>query len=126
MKLQGKNIREVWDFRLSRATPLIDRRSGTWVVHIYDKVNPDYDPKKPETEAKPLESHDTKIPAVEGDQFDTAKVKVCYEWLLKVRDKYALEDIEERKPIVAEINAANEKLAQLGAGKTPAEMRGDK
>jgi cytochrome oxidase Cu insertion factor (SCO1/SenC/PrrC family) len=112
-KFEGKNIREVWDFRLSKATPVIDRRTGTWVVHIYSKVNPDYDPKKPETLAKPLESHDTKIPAVTGDEHDVEKVKKCYKWLYSVRDKYSLPEIEKMKPEVAKINAANAKLAEM-------------
>lgn len=114
MKLQGVNIREVWDFRLSTAVPQIDRSTGTWVVNIYSKTNPDYDPSKPETLAKPLESHDTGIKFVTGDEYDSKKVISCFEWLLKVRDKYSLDDIDERKPLVAKINAANAALAELG------------
>lgn len=114
-KLQGKNIREVWDFRLSRAVPVIDRRGGTWVVQIWAKTNPDYNPKDPSTLARPLEVYDTGIPAEDGDEYNTDKVKVCYEWLKTVRDNYSLDDIEDRKPIVAQINEANDKLAAMNA-----------
>ncbi len=100
----GRNIREVWDFRLSTASPLIDRRGGTWVVQIWAN----------EGSPQPLEEYDTGMPVEVNDQFDTKKLTVCYKWLLTVRDKYALPDIEERKPLVAQINAANAQLAQLG------------
>lgn len=115
MEFQGKNIREVWDFRLSSAVPVINRTSGTWVVEIWSKDNPDYDPKRPESAATPLEAYDTGIEAVEGDEFDSQKVGVCYQWLYTVRDKYALPNIEELKPHVAKINEANEALSKLGA-----------
>jgi hypothetical protein len=104
---EGVNITEVWDFRLSSAVPVIDRRSGTWVVHIYSKVNED------NVQAVPLESYDTKIKVVDGDTFNNENLKVCYEWLYGVRDKYSLPDIEERKELVLAINEANKKLAQI-------------
>ena len=112
---EGKFITEVWDYRLSTATPLIDRRGGTWVVKIYAKDNPDYDPSKPETLSAPLEEFDTKLPHEPGDERDSAKLSVCYNWLRSVRDKYSRPDIEELKPIVAKINAANAELAKRGA-----------
>ena len=110
-----ENIREVWDYRLSTAVPTIYRDSGTWVVKIYAKENPDYDPAKPEALAQPLAEHDTGIEAVEGDEYDPDKLRPCFEWLLSVRDEYALDDIEELKPIVKKINEANAKMAELGA-----------
>ena len=116
---QGIDIKEVWDYRLSSATPMIDRRGGTWVVHIYAKANADYDPANPESIAQPLESFDTEIPAEKGDTWDVEKVKVCYEWLYSVRDKYSLPNIEQMKPHVAKINAANKALADLAVGKSP-------
>ncbi len=111
MKLQGKNIQEVWDYRLSTAVPVIDRRGGTWEVQIWAKSNPDYVEGQPP--AQPLEVHNTGIEAVEGDEYDTVKVKACYQWLKGVRDDYSLPDIEERKPHVAKINAANAALAEM-------------
>lgn len=110
--IEGKEIREVWDFRLSSASPLIIRE-GTWKVQIWDKNNPDYDPENPQTLSAPLEEHDTGIAVERNDYHDTDKVKICYEWLLTVRDKYALPNIDELKPLVAKINEANTKLAEL-------------
>lgn len=113
MSFEGKNILEVWDYRLSTACPMIDRSGGTWVVKIFAKDNLDYsEGAKP---ALPLETHDTGIQTKPNDAYDTAKVAKCYEWLLTVRDKYALPNIEELKPIVKKINKANAELAAKGA-----------
>ena len=110
-EIQGVSIQEVWDYRLSTATPLIDRRGGTWVAQVWAKNNPDY----PTTLSKPLEEYDTGLPAEGGDQFDAAKLSRCYEWFRSVRDKYARDDIETLKPHVAKINQANAALAERGA-----------
>jgi len=118
-EFEGVNIREVWDYRLSTAVPQIDRRAGTWVVKIFAKSNPDYDPSKPETMAKPLEVHDTGIEYVDGDEYDCEKLKICYEWLLSVRDKYALPNIEELKPAAAAANKANVELSEMCKGLSP-------
>lgn len=112
---QGESIREVWDFRLSTAVPQITRVGGTWVAEVWAKNNSDYNPEDPSTIAQLLEAFDTGIAAEGGDEYDTEKVKACYAWFYKVRDKYALDDIEDRKPLVAQINAANDKLATMGA-----------
>ena len=109
--MKCENIREVWDSRLSTAVPQIDRRSGTWVVNIYSKVNPDFDGSN---EAMPLESFDTGIKATANDEYDKEKLLPCYEWMLTVRDRYAHENIEKMKPAVKLINEANEKLALMG------------
>lgn len=111
----GLDIREVWDYRLSTAVPQIDRRGGTWVVQVWAKNAPDFDPTDPSTLAKPLAEHDTGIPATPGDEHDAEKVKACYAWLYSVRDQYSRPDIEELKPHVAAINAANRELAKRGA-----------
>lgn len=121
-EFEGVNIREVWDYRLSSAVPQIYTRGGTWVVQIWAKSSPDYDPSKPETMAKPIEEHDTGIKAEAGDERDNEKLKTCYEWLLTRRDDYALENIEEIKPVVATINAATAKLAELQSGLTRAQV----
>jgi len=145
MKIQGINIREVWDYRLSIASVFIDRRGGTWVCVVASKSNPDYVPAYmvdqefeqlldddgeaydgapiegtgrliPATDiAKPLETYDTKIEVTKGDTYDTEKIKACYKWFLSVRDKYARTDIEELKPKVAKINKLNAELAAKGA-----------
>ena len=111
----GQNIREVWDYRLSHATPLIDRSSGTWVAQVWAKNNPDFDPANPETFSKPLAEFDTGIPAEKGDAHDARKIAKCYEWFKSVRDEFARDDIEEIKPIVRDINEATAKLAARGA-----------
>lgn len=104
-KFEGKDLKEVWNYRLSVACPFIDRRGKTWVVHICANQKSDY----------PLESYDTGIPVEEGDVNDRTKIIKCYEWLYKVRSKYSLPDIEERKPLVAKMEAAEKALAELGA-----------
>ena len=110
-------IRDVWDYRLSTASVMIDRISGTWVVKIISKNNPDYDPAKPETLAKPLEVYDTGLPWEEGDEYDESKLTVCYDWLRTVRDKYALPNIEQLKPRVKAINEKNARQAAERATK---------
>ena len=113
-KFQGKHILEVWDFRLSTASPLIRNDIGdTWLVQIWANDNPDYDPEDPSTLAVPLEEHDTGIPVEVGDHQDAEKMKVCYEWLYSVRDKYSREHIELRKPVTKLINESNATASRL-------------
>lgn len=108
---EGKNINEVWDFRLSTAVPVILNSGETWIVQIHSKDNPDYDPNTPEAIAAPLEEYDTGIPCEVGDAQDPVKVAKCYEWLHSVRDKYARPDIEELKPLVKKVREAEAVLA---------------
>ena len=119
--IEGKHILEVWDYRLSIAVPIIYREGKTWVVAVCSKVSPDY--TEGGTPAEPLEIHDTGIPSEKGDAYDTTKVKVCYEWLLTVRDKYSLSNIEELKPLAAAANKANAELAEMCKNLTPAQAR---
>lgn len=112
----GINIKEVWDYRLSTAVPVIDRTGGTWVVKIYSKSNPDYDPADPATLSAPVEQHDTGIKAVNGDEYDSNKVKVCYTWLKAVRDKYSRPDIEKLKPLAAKSAQLQKEYAEITAG----------
>ena len=71
--IEGKNIREVFDFRLSIASVFIDRRNGTWQCVIVSKNNPDHvEGAKP---TPPLEIHDTGIKVIKGD------LKVPPHWL---------------------------------------------
>lgn len=142
-KILGIYTREVWDYRLSIATPTIYNSGKTWVVAIFSKNLPDhvapfrecdYDENEqpiPGSErtnpgtppAEPLEVHDTGIPTEHGDANDCAKVKVCYEWLLTVRDKYAMPNIEELKPWAAECRAEDQAWADMVEGLTPAQAR---
>ena len=108
-KFQGENILEVWDWRLSKASPTFYREK-TWIIAIHANDSPDYDG----TPNSALEVYDTGIEVEENDIHDKEKLIVCYEWLYSVRDKYALDDIEERKPLVGKINQENLKLSQSG------------
>lgn len=108
------HIRQVWDYRLSTASVYIDRRGGTWVCVVVSKDNPDYNDEG--TPTPPLETHDTGIKATKDDAYDEDKLKACYKWFRSVRDKYALPNIEELKPLVADINKANATLAAAAAG----------
>jgi len=113
-EFQGIHILEVWDFRLSTAHPLVRNDLGdTWKVQIWANSNPDYDPENPDTLAEPLEVHDTGIPCEAEDHWDAKKMKVCYEWLYSVRDKYARDHIELRKPVTKLINESNFKATEI-------------
>jgi hypothetical protein len=112
-EIKGVDIREIWNHRLSRAVPCIDRRGGTWVAQIWAKSNPDFKPG--DTPAVPLESFDTGVPAVVGDEHDREKICVCYDWLKSRREEYSLPNIEELKPLVAEIEVKNQELHALNA-----------
>ena len=109
----SRNIREVWDYRLSTASVYIDRRGGTWVCVVVSKSNPDF--VEGAEAAKPLETFDTEIEATKGDAFDDKKLDACFEWFKSIRDKYALPNIEKLKPDVKLINEANARLAKAGA-----------
>lgn len=112
---EGEFIREVWDFRLSSAVPTLYNTGDTWTVEIHAKNNPDYDPKHPERIAEPLEVHDTGISTADGNINNREAIKKCYEWLYSVRDKYSLDHIELRKPLVKMINSANNIASELNA-----------
>ncbi len=79
-QFKGIDIKEVWDYRLSSATPLIYNTGKTWLVAIYSKGE----------ENEPLETHDTGIPCEKGDTYDKRKIIECFKWLYSVRDKYTL------------------------------------
>lgn len=99
----GVNIKEVWDFRLSKASCQIVRREN-WECEIICKNG-----------GGVLETHDSGIPYTQGDAYDCEKLKPCFEWFKSRRDDYALENIEELKPGVAKINEENAKLAAKGS-----------
>lgn len=125
-EFRGKHILEVWDFRLSVANPLIRNDIGdTWLVQLWANENPDYDPEYPSTLAEPLETYDTGIPFEVGDHWDVKKIKKCYEWLYSVRDKYAREHIELRKPVAKLINESNAVASRIDLEKTEAQDDGN-
>lgn len=108
-------ITEVWDYRLSKAAPLLytgmpeaeegydpETTGKNWVVCVYDKGERN----------TPLEVHDTGIPFIKGDKQNWQEGHdACYAFLREVRDKYSLDQIEELKPHVAEIRRTD-KLRQ--------------
>jgi len=108
MIFQGKDIKEVWDYRLSYGVPQIVRRD-TWQVEIYLKDN------EGKSNAQPVQVYDTGLKTDHNDQWDKEKIIACYQWLYSVRDKYALPNINELKTLVKQINESNAKLSKLGA-----------
>lgn len=112
---EGVDIREVWDWRLSDYVPVLDNTGETWLVKLIPVKNAEFDPNTGHAKAHIV--HDTGIKATEGDTHDREKIKICYEWLYSVRDKYARKDIEELKPAVKKINQDNNELGRLGAAK---------
>ena len=107
-KHKGVNIEEVWDYRLSNATPVLHNSGEFWRVDIH--------PVRDGT-GEPLESHVTDIPCTKGDTHDPVKIAACYDWLRTVRDKYSRDDIDEIKPLIAKYRNAQAKLhAKLAAG----------
>lgn len=116
-EILGINTREVFDYRLSTVTPQIyqDNIPGgvdgpTWIIHLYSKATGEL-----------LESHDTGIPREKGDGHNRDKIKVCFEWIKSVRDKYSLPDIGKLKPKVAIIRELNDALHLLLAGQSQAD-----
>jgi len=147
-KIQGVNIREVWDYLLSSAVTLIVREGGTWVCQIWAKSNPDYINTPERTvydydeegepiegteriiaavrnkPALPLETHDTGIKFEKGDQLNPEKLIPCFEWFKSRRDDYALPNIEELKPKFAIVRHINDDLHERARGiPTQAEYR---
>lgn len=108
---EGKNILEVWDFRLSTAVPQIINSGRTWVVRIYPKQAKEYNPQRPNEMQKPLKEYDTGIATEQGDTHDPVKIAKCYEWLYTVRDDYSRPDIEKLKPLVQAVRDAEAALS---------------
>ena len=120
-KFTGKNIREVWDFRLSIGCPNLFNSGETYIGKIF--ANEPVDGVQ-----EILAEFDTEI-KTKGDDgrpanLDAAMVKY-YEWLYSIRDKYSRDYIEERKPVVALINAANVKANRLHSEADQAAHAGD-
>jgi len=75
----GENIKEVWDYRVSTATPIINTSTGNWVCEVWSQSD---------SNNQLLESFDTKIKVEPADHSDRAKLVVCFKWFKSVRDKY--------------------------------------
>ncbi len=116
-KHAGEEIREVWDFRLSRACPMLYNSGDTWVVKIHCNKTGEL-----------LDEHDSGMPTVvDGvrNNHDCAAIAKCYDWLRSVRDDYERDNIGLRKPVVAMINEANAIACQLTAEIVSADEAGD-
>lgn len=136
--LTGKEVREVWDWRLSRAQPINFNSGDTWVCKIIanDASDPFWE-NFPEARIevtpsgntrKVLEAHDTGIPTVKNgirDMHDSEAVAACHAWAYSVRDKYSREHLELRKPVVALINNANAQAQRLNDERMNALAAGD-
>lgn len=110
-EFQGLNILEVWDFRLSTAVPVIDNSGPEWVVKIYLKQGPDFNPARPNQVTKPIREYRTGIMSEPGDALDAEKVAKCYEWLYTQRNDFARADIEILRPLVQALRDAEAALA---------------
>lgn len=146
----GKKIREVWDFRLSYAHPILYNSGDFWVIHIYAN-NPHHeawkdhpglqvtkvkDPKTgkvSENISVLLEEIKTEIPTCpNGDPKERMTTEAiesgqrqCYPILYGVRDKYSRDNIGLRKPVVAMINSANAHCDKLNTEAMEAAKNGD-
>ena len=100
---EGKDIREVWDWRLSKGNPILYCDGPTWVIKIWANDGSGI-----------LAETVTDIPTKTGSDapHDHAAVAQCYQWLYKMRKNFARENFEELKPEVARINAVNKKLSE--------------
>jgi hypothetical protein len=102
MDFKGIDIREVWDFRLSKGTPILYDTGKYYEVHICDNKN----------NSNVLLKHITSVPTI-NDPHDPVGPKACFEWLYTVRDQFSLDNLEIRKPVVKMINEANSKGQEL-------------
>ena len=112
-KFKGVFIREVWDFRLSKAAPMLYNNGDTWIVKLHCNATGDV-----------LEEHDTGISAVKDgvcDNWDREGINACYVWLYSVRDNYSRGHLKERKPVVKMINEANSKSSAINSEMLAAE-----
>jgi len=99
----AKHILEVWDFRLSKGSPILYDTGEYWRVVINANDG-----------SGVLAEHVTDVKTT-GNVHDPVGIAACYDWLRSVRDKYSRDHIELRKPVAAMINMANAVAAQLTA-----------
>ena len=113
---KGVDIREVFDFRLSRGAAFLFNSGEHWAVKIISNTSPD-------GEAETLAEHVTGIRT--NVQPDSLGIKKCYAWLHSVRDDFSRDNIELRKPVVALINASNAEASKINTAATMAQADGD-
>jgi hypothetical protein len=118
---EGKDIREVWDWRLSRGNPVLYNDGDTWVIRVYANSAPD-------GERVMLKEIVTEMPTVVNgvrDVNDHAAIAKCYELLRAVRDEFSRDHIEDRKPVVKLINESNKEATRINDLAVQAELNGD-
>ena len=113
---KGVEIREVFDFRLSRGSVFLFNSGKNWVVQIISNTSPDDGPEI-------LAEHITDVRT--GPGTDADGIKACYAWLHSVRDDFSRDNIELRKPVVALINASNTEAGKLSMLADAAKATGD-
>jgi len=113
----GVNTLEVWDFRLSVGSPVLYANGEFWKVCVYANNPGDKD-------RVVLAEHTTDV-KTNGDVHDVKGIRACYAWLHTIRDKFARDHIELRKPIAKAINGANAKANAINAEALQAERDED-
>lgn len=109
------DIKEVWDYRLSTATPTLYSLVGeNWRVELYDKAT-----------GQIVGAFDSGIPSTPEDPHNLEGMRPCYEWLLSVRDDFAYKNIEKLKPVVAEIERLRHAFLDAAEGLTVAQAGDD-
>lgn len=129
---EGKDIREVWDFRLSRGCPYMFDSGPTWVIRVMAnrptktekvRVRNDISGAWEEVEVmrEVLEEIVTDIATTDPDGS-----KKVFAILKGIREKYSRDHIELRKPVVKLINESNNTLAAMGAEAAAHRQHGDR
>jgi len=104
-KFKGEDIREVWDYRLSKGCPYLYCDAPYWIIRIWPNAVNRREPKKA------LIEYVTDIPAT-GNPHDRRAIILCYNWLYKVRDDYAKNNMNALKPAAAKIYDINQKAIE--------------
>lgn len=103
--ITGKDIRDVWDWRLSRGNPILYCDGPFWIIRIWDN-------KAPDGERILLKEIETDIPSTRNPH-DHEAVAKCHKLLREIRDEFSRDHLELRKPVVAMINEANKKANEI-------------
>ena len=113
---KGEEIREVFDFRLSKGAAFLFNSGEHWTVKIISNTSPD-------GAAETLAEHVTDVHTKDGNQ--RAGMTACYAWLHSVRDQFERDHIELRKPVVALINASNTEASKINSAANNAQADGE-
>ena len=123
---EGRAIREVWDWRLSLAQPVLFNSGDTWLIKIIanDPGDPIWD-EWPDvvletgknSERLVCEVVETDIPTCDANgkrnSLDCDAISRCYEIIYPLRDKYSLDCIDLRKPVVKLINESSAEIQAI-------------